>query len=101
MDSSVPKKNRIKIGCRVFGKFGPLIPNPNSKPGKKSRRVRSEASGTVVSANAYKYWNVLSDVDGAVHKVSCGCIRIVDSRVGVPLDENNTNDVSNLYLSIY
>ena len=55
----------------------------------------------MVSANAYKYWNVLSDVDNAVHKVSCGSICIVDSRVGVPLDENNTNDVSNLYLSIY
>ena len=58
MDSSVPKKNRIEIGCRVFGKFGPLIPNPNSKPGKKVavyevKQVELWLAQTLISTGMY------------------------------------------------
>ena len=52
------KKNRIKIGCRVFGKFGPLIPNPNSKPGKKVavygvKQVELWLAQTLISTGMY------------------------------------------------
>ena len=32
---SFEKKGRIKVGMRVEGKFGPLIPNPEASPGEK------------------------------------------------------------------
>ena len=81
------KRNRIAPGARVEGKFGPLIPNPNVVPGKKSRRIRSQTTGVVVESVDRKLWKVKRDQDGEFINVRPCMMKIIDNAVGLPVDE--------------
>ena len=91
------KGKKIKAGICVEGKFGPLVANPEAEPGKKSRRIRSNATGTVLEAIDAKKWLVKRDQDLEVIGVRTCIMRIIDNAVGVPTDEVE-NEVSNIIL---
>ena len=93
----VSKGKKIKAGIRVEGKFGPLVANPEAEPGKKSRRILSNATGTVLEAIDAKKWLVKRDQDLEVISVCTCIIRIIYNAVGVPTDEVE-NEVSNITL---
>lgn len=79
--------NRIAVGSRVVGKHGPLIPNPSG--GK--RRIRSTAYGTVIRATEKGEWDVRFDLDGRRKIVRNTTLKVVDSDMGIPLDELETS----------
>ena len=87
-------KKMIEAGQRVQGKFGPLIPNPEATLGKKSRRVRSNATGTVIRAVGGKKWLVKRDQDSKLIGVRTCMMKIINHAVGVPTDELETTVVS-------
>ena len=85
---NVNKNNlRLVVGCRVSGQIGPLVPNPNERPGFWSCCVYAEGTGTLVSSVGYAKWKVLCDVDGKICTMSTCQLKIVDELVGVPMDK--------------
>ena len=93
-------KNRLKPGDRVEGKFGPLVPNPKAEPGKKTRRIRSNATGTVVKAANAKLWKVKVDQTGEFINVRSCAMKVIDNAVGLPVDEV-VKKVNNVYAKLH
>ena len=82
------RPTRIQPGVRVTGRFGPLVANPNARPGKYCRRVRSTATGTVVApGNGLRYWQVRCDQDNEVRLARTASLQIIDDAYGVPPNE--------------
>ena len=81
--------DRIQVGCRVEGSHGPLIEDPT---GIKKRRVKEKVVGTVVGALDLHKWEVVFDYDGEIRVVTSRSLQIVDDGVGIPLDEETTDD---------
>lgn len=91
---------RIFPGSRVSGSHGSLIPNP--KPNAK-RRVQSKAVWTVMSACGAHKWNVLFDFDSKVKTVMSKSLKVVDTSVGIPLNEATFNEevgTSGVHISV-
>ena len=66
---NMPHINIIQAGCRVCGKIGELVDNPNQNllpNGKRKRRVRREATETVIDAHGPKRWNVRLDSNNTI-----------------------------------
>ena len=82
-NSIVTKSNRIHVGCRVQGPYGPLLPNPNGN----KRRVRFRSYGTVLRAIDQQKWEVMYDFDGARKPASSKQLTIVPHDTGVPAHE--------------
>ena len=76
-------KSRFKPGDWVEGKFGPLVPNPSAKPGKKSRCIRSYATGIIIKAVKKKLWKVKVDQTCKHINVRSCAMKIIDDAVGV------------------
>ena len=74
---------------RVSGSHGSLIPNPKSNA---KQRVRSKAAGTVMSACGPHKWNVLFDFHSKVKTVTSKSLKVVDTSVGIPLNEATVNE---------
>ena len=68
----------------MSGKFGPLVPNPKFFSGKRTCRVRTMSTGTVISANGYRGWNIKCDADGEIRRVSSGTLKRIHGNEGVP-----------------
>ena len=81
--------SRLKVGSRVVGSHGPLIPNPNSQ---SNRRVRDKVTGTVMRSLALHEWEVMFDFDGKTRKVSSRSLKLVDDQVGIPLYEDSSEE---------
>ena len=79
--------NKITVGSRVKGKFGPLIQNPNAVAGKPNRRVRDYAVGTVVAAVDRLNWAVRCDHDSVLRNLRSSQLQMADDIFGLPLDE--------------
>ena len=73
----------------MSGSHGPLIPNP--KPNAK-RCVQSKAVGTAMRACGPHKWNVLFDFDSNVKTVTSKSLKVVDTSVGIPLNEATVNE---------
>ena len=84
---------RIIVGSRVGGKFGPLVQNPKCLDKKRARRVRSVEIGTVVSVSGKCSWNVWADYSGDIISVCTGGLKLIDSAVGGPIVELNMKKV--------
>ena len=80
-------KSKLKPGDCVEGKLGPLVPNPSAKPRKKSRRIRSNATGIIIKAVKKKLWKVMVDQKCKHINVRSCAMKIIDDEVGVPVDE--------------
>lgn len=78
-------RNRLHVGCRVVGCYGPLITNPN---GRGKRRIRTRVVGTVVKAVDQHKWAVVFDYDGKSRMCKSNSLVVVDDEVGIPLHEN-------------
>ena len=78
-------------GMRVSGKFGVLIANPNAKPGKESRRVRTNATGTIVKAVDQITWQIRRDQDGKLVKAKTKGLQKINNLVGVPVNKIKDN----------
>ena len=86
----MPRTNIITVGCRVEGKFGELVDNPNQTPqanGKQKRRVRRHATGTVIEAAAQRKWKVRLDYNNQVETVAATAMRVIAFGVGLPPNE--------------
>ena len=92
--------NSVGPGTRIEGKFGSLIVNPNPTPGKKSRRVRQHATGTVIKAVDRRTWQVKRDQDGELVEVKTYNVRLIDKLAGVPVNES-TQTVSLVLFKLY
>lgn len=60
----------LRIGCRVSGCVGPLLPaaplGASNESGKRQRRTRERRYGVILSSVAEKTWRVLWDETGEV-----------------------------------
>ena len=69
------------------GKFGPLVANLKAAPGKKTCRIRSDATGVVVRAVDAKKWLVKRDQDDeCVNARSC-ILTVIDTMTGIPVND--------------
>ena len=87
---NMPCINIIQAGCRVRGKIGELVDNPSQAllpNGKKKRRVRREATGTVIDAYGPRRWNVRLDSNNTIVPIYSQALFVIDELVAVPLDE--------------
>ena len=78
-------------GMSVSGKFGVLIANPHAKPGKKSRCVSTNATGTIVKAVNQKTWQIRRDQDGKLVKAKTNGLQKINNLVGVPVNKIKDN----------
>ena len=84
---------RIIVGSRVEGRFGPLVQNPKCLDKKRAQRVRSVEIGTVVGVSGKRSWNVRADYSGDIISVCTGGLKLIDSAVGIPIVKLNTEKV--------
>ena len=82
------RSNAIRTGCRVSGKIGELVDNPNQAPlpnGKKRRRVRSLATGTVLHSIDHRKWEVRLEYNGKVVQIASSAMKVIESEAGIPM----------------
>ena len=82
----VSRGDNIRIGTRVEGCFGPLIPNPN--PAIK-HHMRSRVVGTVLRALERHQWEERFDYDGKEQAVQSNGLNIIPIHTGIPLNEES------------
>ena len=78
----------IRVGCRVSGKIGELVDNPNTDPlanGRKRRRVRLQATGVVIGSAGLCKWNVRLDSNNKIVPVASNIIKVIDDAAGLPI----------------
>ena len=71
----------------MSGKFGTLVPNPKSVSGERTCCVCTISTGTVISENVYRGWNVKCDADGEIRRLLSGILKRIHGNEGIPLDE--------------
>ena len=82
------RDNTIRVCCRVLGKIGDLVDNPNQTPlpnGKQRRRVWLLATGTVVRSLDYRKWQVRLYTNNKLIPVAAMSVRVIDDSEGLPL----------------
>ena len=80
-------KKRLKPGDCVEGKFGPLVPNPNAQPVKKTCSVCLQRTVVLVKVVSTRMWQVKADKNSEYVNL-CSCIfKLIDGAVSVPLNE--------------
>ena len=79
-----PPPKRITVGCRVKGKIGELVPNPDCP---KEQKVRSHGTGTVVEALGRHKWRVKTDYDGTYLTGTSRTLVVIDESFGIPANE--------------
>ena len=86
----------IRAGVRVKVKFGPLVPNLHTKPGKTTRRICSEGKVIVLCALNAKRWLIKRDQDGKAVEARTCILTIIEAAIGVLVDEfcNNVSKIN-------
>ena len=85
--------DQIQVGDRVAGKIGELVENPNKTllpNGKQRRRLRLQATGTVVEAAGLRKWRVRLDHNNKIVTISTAAIKKIEANVGLPMVSDTT-----------
>ena len=78
----------IRVGCRVSGRIGELIENPDPTPtatGRKRRRVKRLCTGVVVSSLGLRKWSIRLDHNNTIVPAATGVLKVIDEDAGLPL----------------
>ena len=72
----------------MSGKIGELVDNPNQAPlpnGKRRRRVRRLATGTVIRSIDHRRWEVRLDHNNEVVAIASSEMGVINDDAGLPL----------------
>ena len=86
--SNMRGDNTIQVSCWVSGTIGNLVDNPNQTPllnGKQRRRVRSEATGTVVRLLEHRKWEVRLNTNIKLVPVAATAVIVIGNDEGLPM----------------
>ena len=81
----------VRVGCRVSGRIGELVDNPDQIPtpsGRRRRRVKRLCTGEVVSSIGLRKWSVRLDHNNTIVPANTNMLTIIDSVAGLPLVSN-------------
>ena len=81
-------REAIRVGCRVSGRLGDLVENPDqtrTPSGRRRRRVKSLRTGVVVSSSGLRKWSIRLDHNNTIVEAPTSVLKVIDNVVGLPM----------------